>query len=126
MNDGWVRVTTRDGVPPREGRRGMLGDREIALFNLGDRFFAADNRCPHRGGPLCDGIVTGTSVVCPLHAWKVNLDTGAVERPAAESGCVRTYPTRVDGDIVLVRLPLEHSDARRAGPVAPPSQGEAA
>lgn len=51
MTDRWIRVTTRDRVPPREGRTVTLGDREIALFNLGDRFFATDNRCPHRGGP---------------------------------------------------------------------------
>ena len=114
MTFRWVRVTTRDGVPPREGRTVRLGDREIALFNLGDRFFATDNRCPHRGGPLCDGIVTGTSVVCPLHAWKVNLETGGVERPAAASGCVQTYPTRIDGDIVLIKLPLEHSAGQAA------------
>jgi len=114
MNDRWVRVTTRDSVPPREGRTVMLGDREIALFNLGDRFFATDNRCPHRGGPLCDGIVTGTSVVCPLHAWKVNLETGGVERPAGASECVRAYPTRLEGDVVLIGLPLEN----RAGEAA--------
>ena len=57
----WIRVTTIENVPPREGRAVLLGDREIALFNLGDHFLATDNRCPHQGGPLCDGIVTGTS-----------------------------------------------------------------
>lgn len=114
MSDRWVRVTTRDRVPPREGRTVMLGDREIALFNLGERFFATDNRCPHRGGPLCDGIVSGTSVVCPLHAWKVNLETGCVERPAAASECVRAYPTRLEGDVVLIAVPLEN----RAGQAA--------
>jgi nitrite reductase (NADH) small subunit len=114
MNDRWVRVTTRDGVPPREGRTVMLGDREIALFNLGDRFFATDNRCPHRGGPLCDGIVSGNAVVCPLHAWKVNLETGCVERPALESGCVQTYPTRIDGDVVSIELPVERAAGQAA------------
>lgn len=126
MTFRWVRVTTRDGVPPREGRTVILGGREIALFNLGDRFFATDNRCPHRGGPLCDGIVTGTSVVCPLHAWKVNLETGAVERPAAQSGCVAAYETRVDGEVVSIRLPLDTSAVRRAGPVDPQREGHAA
>ena len=115
MTDRWVRVTTRDRVPPREGRAVMLGDREIALFNLGDRFFATDNRCPHRGGPLCDGIVTSTSIVCPLHAWKVNLETGEVERPAVPGGCVQAYPTRLDGDVVLIGLPVE--DTIAAGPL---------
>ena len=103
----WLRVTSCDNIPPREGRAVQLGDHEIAIFNLGDRFLATDNRCPHQGGPLCDGIVTGTSVVCPLHAWKTNLVDGTVERPAAAKGhCVRTYPTRVEDGIVVVGIPL--------------------
>ena len=103
----WVRVTASENVPPREGRAVLVGGREIALFNLGDRFLATDNRCPHQGGPLCDGIVTGSSVVCPLHAWKVNLANGAVERPAAgKDHCVATYPVRVDNGIVVIGLPV--------------------
>jgi nitrite reductase (NADH) small subunit len=106
MNEGrWVRVTTRDRIPPREGRAVKLGDRDIALFNLGDRFLAIQNQCPHQGGPLADGIVTGAAVVCPLHAWKISLDTGAVERPDGTAACVRTFATRLEGDVVLVELP---------------------
>jgi nitrite reductase (NADH) small subunit len=102
----WVRVTACENVPPREGRPVRLGHREIAIFNLGDRFFATDNQCPHKGGPLCDGIVTGLSVVCPLHAWKVDLDTGAVVRPTeGKDHCVGTYPTRVEDGIICVGLP---------------------
>ncbi len=101
----WVRVTPCENIPPREGRAAAIGDREIALFNLGDRFLALDNRCPHAGGPLCDGIVTGVSVVCPLHAWKVDLESGRVQRPAVE-GCVRVYATRVEDGVVLVEVPL--------------------
>ena len=103
----WVRITACENIPPREGRPVSIGDREIALFNLGDRFLATDNRCPHEGGPLCDGIVTGDAVVCPLHAWKVSLASGAVERPGAASGhCVATYPARVEDGIVMIRLPV--------------------
>jgi nitrite reductase [NAD(P)H] small subunit len=100
----WIRVAHRESVPLREGRAVRLGNREIALFNLGDRFLATDNRCPHQGGPLCDGIVAGDSVVCPLHAWKVRLDSGTVERPAKDV-CVTTYQTRLDDDIVWLELP---------------------
>ena len=99
----WMRVTDRRNIPPREGRSALVGDREIAIFNLGDRFLAVDNRCPHKGGPLCDGIVSGAAVICPLHAWKIDLATGQVERPAASESCVRSYPTRLEGDIVLVQ-----------------------
>jgi nitrite reductase (NADH) small subunit len=101
----WIRVTHCANVPLREGRAVRMGNRELALFNLGDRFLATDNRCPHQGGPLCDGIVTGDTVVCPLHAWKINLARGHVERPSsATHQCVRTYETRVEDGIVLVQL----------------------
>ena len=102
----WIRVTTAVNIPEREGRAVRIGAREIAIFNLGDRFLATDNQCPHQGGPLCDGIVTGSSVVCPLHAWKVNLTSGSVERPAtAKDHCVATYPIRVDEGVVVIQLP---------------------
>jgi nitrite reductase (NADH) small subunit len=102
----WVRVTVCENIPPREGRAVMVGERELALFNLGDRFLATDAQCPHKGGPLCDGIVTGNSVVCPLHAWKVDLETGAVTRPSsATDHCVGTYQTKVDDGVVSVLMP---------------------
>ena len=119
----WIRVTPIENVPPREGRAVLIGDREIALFNLGsstepgarDQFLATDNQCPHKGGPLCDGIVTGSSVVCPLHAWKVNLETGQVERPAhGKDHCVTTYPTRIEGGVVLIGLPAAAATAGAA------------
>ena len=124
MNDPWIRVTTTASIPRREGRAVTLGGRELAIFNLGpstglgagERFLAVENRCPHLGGPLSDGIVNGCQVVCPLHAWKVRLDTGAVDRPGT-AACVRTFPTRVDGDTVLVQLPaaaLTPNDSERA------------
>lgn len=98
----WIRVAPCDAVPPREGRAAMIGSREIAIFNLGDRFVAVDNRCPHQSGPLCDGIVASDAVVCPLHAWKVNLETGAVAHPANHNDCVRTYATRVDDGVIAI------------------------
>jgi nitrite reductase (NADH) small subunit len=98
----WIRIATCDSIPPREGRAAVIGDRQIAIFNLGDRFLAVDNLCPHQSGPLCDGIVAGDAVVCPLHAWRVNLETGAVARPAEQQRCVRTYATRVDAGVVSI------------------------
>jgi nitrite reductase (NADH) small subunit len=100
----WIRITACSNVPPREGRAVTVGGREIAVFNLGDRFLATANRCPHRGGPLADGILTGGAVVCPLHAWKVNMENGCVERPAGADACVETFPTRVENNVVMVAL----------------------
>jgi len=101
----WIWVTETDNIPPREGRAVTVAGREVAIFNLGGRFLATANRCPHRGGPLADGIVAGGSVVCPLHAWKLSLVTGAVERPGDTQACIETYPTRVDQGTIVVGLP---------------------
>ena len=101
----WVRVTQCENIPVREGRPVQVGGHEVAIFNLGDRFVATANRCPHKGGPLSDGIIAGDTIVCPLHAWKVCLDTGHVERPSGRDHRVATYPTRVEHGIVLVEVP---------------------
>ena len=111
----WIKVTVVENIPPREGRAVLVGDRELALFNLGDRFLATDPHCPHEGGPLCDGIVTGSSVVCPLHAWKVDLESGEVTRPPHGKGhCVGTYATKVDDGVVSVLLPAARAEEEAA------------
>jgi len=117
----WVRISSCDSVPVREGRAVHVADREIAVFNLGDRFLAVDNSCPHRGGPLADGIVSGPSVVCPLHAWKIDLETGCVARPAAGPSCLTSYPVRVDEGTIVLGIPVE-----MAAVAAGRSNGEAA
>lgn len=114
----WIRITSCENIPQREGRAVTVAGREIAIFNLGDRFLATDNRCPHKGGPLSDGIVTGASVVCPLHAWKVNLDTGTVERPVAAAGCIATYPTCVQDGVVVIGLAIEDGTMAHKGHAA--------
>ncbi len=104
-NNQWVRITPVQNIPLREGRSVSVAGREIAIFNLGDRVLAVDGRCPHRGGPLAEGIVTGSTVVCPLHAWKISLETGSVTKPGAEPACVATYRTRIESGIVLIEIP---------------------
>jgi nitrite reductase (NADH) small subunit len=101
----WIRITQAENIPLREGRPVQIGEEEIALFNLGERFLAVENRCPHRGGPLSDGIVSGSVVVCPLHAWKVCLESGEVKKPAEERACVTSYRTRVEDGIVQIEVP---------------------
>ena len=102
----WIRVTEAENIPLREGRAVRIGDDEIAIFNLGGHFLACDNACPHRGGPLADGIISGNTVVCPLHAYKVCLDTGNVTKPEV---CVKveTYEVRVENGVVMVALGAE-------------------
>lgn len=100
----WMRITNCGNIPLHEGRAVRIGNREFAIFNLGDRFLAVDNRCPHQGGPLSDGIVSGKSVVCPLHAWKVDLEDGTVQRPADIPECVQTFPTRIENGVILLEV----------------------
>jgi nitrite reductase (NADH) small subunit len=110
----WVRIAYCRDIPLREGRAVKVGGREIAVFNLGDRFVAVANRCPHKGGPLADGIVSGATVVCPLHAWKVSLETGRGVNGPSASSCVDTFRTRVDGGIVLLELTDNTSESEAA------------
>ncbi len=101
--NNWTRVTPTSSIPPLEGRSVQIGGREVAIFNLRSRFVTIDNRCPHKGGPLCDGIVSGTTVVCPLHGWRFDLDTGLAVR-ASLPACVTTFPTRVEDGLILVDI----------------------
>lgn len=87
---------------PRQGARVVktpLGC--VAVFRTAtDQVFALEDRCPHKGGPLSEGIVHGTSVTCPLHAWVFDLSTGTAQ--GADAGQVRTYAVRcVEGRVLL-------------------------
>ena len=87
----WYFVAETASIPKNEGRKVCFGGKEFALFNLGSEFRAVDNRCPHKQGPLADGIVSGRSVFCPLHSLKVSLENGCT--PAGS--CVTVYPVKV-------------------------------
>ena len=77
----------------------------MAVFRAdGDRVFALVDRCPHKGGPLSEGIVHGTSVTCPLHNWVFDMNTGSAQ--GADQGTVRTYPIRVQQGRVLIDASL--------------------
>lgn len=100
----WIKITETKNIPLREGRSVRIGSEEIAVFNLGDRFAAIENRCPHSGGPLCDGIVSGSAVVCPLHGWKICLETGNILKPQIPV-FVEVYPTEIQNGVVMVDVP---------------------
>ena len=100
---GWTAITAVENVPPREGRAVTVGGEEIAIFNVEGRYLAIQNKCPHRGGPLCDGIVSGTTVVCPLHGRRYDLETGMAVR-ASEPSQVGTFPTRVEEGVIYVNF----------------------
>lgn len=101
----WIRITPAGSIPPREGRSLRLGSLSIAIFNTGSEFLAVENRCPHGGGPLADGIVGGATVTCPIHNWRICLESGRVTKPCESSTTpVRTFPVRVENGIVLLAL----------------------
>jgi len=91
----WLDLGPVSDIPLRGARSvPVAGAEEIAVFRTGDdRFYALVNRCPHKGGPLSQGIVHGDKVSCPLHDWKVSLVTG--EAAAPDKGCVPTIPVKV-------------------------------
>lgn len=89
-------------VPLGQGRAYVVGEHTIAVFRQRDgRLFATDSHCPHRNGPLADGIVGGGKVICPLHAWKWDLETG---RCTGEEITLRTYPVWAVRDRIVVEL----------------------
>lgn len=106
----WIRITKVEDIPIREGRAVDIAGAKIAIFNLGDRFVAVSNECPHGGGPLADGIVSGDTVVCPLHGWKVCLSNGSIVKPEARA-CVDTFAVRVEDGVVLLELPFREEIA---------------
>ena len=99
----WTPITKVENIPSREGRAVTVGAAEIAIFHLENRYLTIENKCPHKGGPLCDGMVSGTTVVCPLHGRRFDLESGLAVR-ASEPSCVATFPTRVEDGIIFVDL----------------------
>lgn len=87
-------------IPEGQGRCYVVGSDEIAVFRQRDgRLFATQNRCPHRQGPLSEGVVGGGYVICPLHSHKFNLETGA---GSELHECLRVHRVKnVDGKIEL-------------------------
>ena len=101
----WVEVGRIEDVPPLGARIVKSAKGDIAVFRTqGDEIFALRDKCPHKGGPLSQGIVHGKKVACPLHDWKIHLDTGLAVAP--DEGCAARYPVEVrDGVIFLATTP---------------------
>jgi nitrite reductase/ring-hydroxylating ferredoxin subunit len=99
----FVTVATTDELTPGQGRLVQVHDKRIALFNIGGRYYAIDDECPHRGGPLSEGELEGAAVVCPWHGAIFDLATGEVTRFPATSG-VSTYAVRVEGGEIAIAV----------------------
>lgn len=101
----FVDIGSLDDIPAQGARLVRTAQGCIAVFRTADdRVFALDDRCPHKGGPLSEGIVHGTAVTCPLHNWVFDLNTGQAQ--GADDGAVRTYAVHVQGGRILIDASL--------------------
>jgi len=99
----WMQVVALEEVPMLGSRVVEAGELELALFRTaGDMIFAIKNACPHKGGPLSEGIVHGTSVTCPLHNWKIDLASGEALGP--DQGCANTFPVKIENGQIYIEL----------------------
>jgi len=102
MSDSRVTIATVDQIPEGEGRVFEAAGKTLAVFNADGRFYAIDNGCTHRGGPLGEGELDGTTVTCPWHGWRWDVTTGAnVNNPAVKMAC---FPVSVENGQILVDL----------------------
>jgi nitrite reductase (NADH) small subunit len=110
----WIEIARLEDIP-RQGARVVITEAgKIAVFRtVDDEVFALRDRCPHKGGPLSQGIVHGKKVACPLHDWKIALDTGLAVAP--DKGCAARYPVRVVEGMVSLALRPERGAVSRAG-----------
>lgn len=99
-----VFVANIEDLPEKIGKTIVIGDLELAIFKLDDgRIHAIENRCPHKGGVLAEGMVSGEHVFCPMHDWKISVKDGKVQEP--DEGCVQTFEVSVKDGGVYVLLP---------------------
>ncbi len=98
----FIKVATRAEITDGTGKTVDAAGKAIALFNVAGKFYAIDNTCKHRGGPLGDGELDGTNVTCPWHGWEYDVTTGAnLDDPNVKVGC---YAVKLDGDNILVEV----------------------
>ncbi len=101
----WLEITPLDQIPVLGSRVVETDSINIALFRgKDDTVFAIKDSCPHKQGPLSQGIMHGHSVTCPLHNWKIDLTSG--EAMGADEGCTNVFETKIEKGIVYLKTPL--------------------
>lgn len=102
MSD-WIEIGSLDEIPRQGARVVKTGSGNIGIFRtLDHEVFALRDHCPHKGGPLSQGIVHGARVTCPLHNWNIDLATGQAVAP--DEGCAARFETNVEGGTVYLQL----------------------
>jgi nitrite reductase (NADH) small subunit len=119
----WTKICALTDIPVLGARRVTRdGAMDVAVFrNSADEVFALLDRCPHKGGPLSQGIVFGKSVACPLHNWTIGLDDGCAKSP--DEGCTVTFSVLVqDGVVHLDAAELASKGREELAPIAGPAR----
>lgn len=99
----WVEIGKLSDIPRQGSRCVELGEKTIAIFRtFEDQVFALEDKCPHKKGPLSQGIVHDGCVTCPLHNWVISLATGKAQ--GADKGASQTYSVKLDGETILFDL----------------------
>jgi nitrite reductase (NADH) small subunit len=103
MTANWIEIGNVSDIPLRGARCVKNGETTIAIFRTADNnVFAIEDKCPHKNGPLSQGIVHDGCVTCPLHNWVISLETGKAQ--GADEGAVRTWPVKVENGRVMISL----------------------
>jgi len=99
----FVEAAKIDELESGQGKLVEAEGKEIALFNCDGTYYAIDNECTHVGGPLCEGEIDGSTVVCPWHGAEFDLKSGEVLAPPAEEN-INTYKVHIDGDLIKIEI----------------------
>lgn len=104
FTDHWLDIGSLEDIPRRGARVVRAAGGDIAVFRTADdQVFALRDRCPHKGGPLSQGIVHDRAVTCPLHNWVIDLDSGMARGP--DEGCSNVIPVRLEQGRIQLRYP---------------------
>ena len=102
MAEKFVHAADKADIKSGENKAVNVSGRDVALFNVDGKFYAIDNTCKHRGGPLGEGILDGTTVTCPWHGWQYDVTTGKSTSNSPEH--VAKYHVKVEGEKILISL----------------------
>lgn len=99
----WKKICALEEIPRLGSRVVNSESGAIAVFRTADdKVFALRDRCPHKGGPLSQGLVSGEIVTCPMHGWKIRFESGEAVEP--DKGCAKNFPAKVEGGLVWISL----------------------
>ena len=98
-----IKVASKKDLPPGKALAVTVGEKTIAVFNSGGKFFAIDDACAHAGGPLSEGEVNGEVVTCPWHGATVDITTGACLNDIAPES-VQSYKVVVEGEDIKIKF----------------------